>query len=479
MPLSPQIVITPEDITYKSFAISAVTYTSTTATYTAAGHTFSVGDIVMITGLAPDGYNGTYTITAIATNTFTVANTTNVALTDQTGDAYWSDPTEYEYDGGQSVAYIPNNDDVDSIVDSNATVNEAYTKAVQALADAATALSDATAAYNLASTSLQKSSNTIVNANNQLTAINGNGITVYSGGSATSGARVVLNSAGIAGFNSGGAATFSIDSSNGNVSISGALFTGGTISGGSLNIAGNCIINSSGYLTATGATITGNITATSGSFTGSIYASGGTIGGFTIQSTYLSGSGGFTLYSNGTIDGGNSNTLYYGYVNVGGGFPSGARFQVNGNSEFTGTVIATGSITAQGELYAAGHQTTTNAANGYVFTTGGRIARSTASSERYKENITNLVDINELNPRKLLDLPVRAFTYKADHLVDTDDRAGQLIPGFIAEEVDAIYPIAADYLNGPESWNDRIIIPALLALIQDQEKRIQVLEGVK
>jgi hypothetical protein len=37
--------------------------------------------------------------------------------------------------------------------------------------------------------------------------------------------------------------------------MTGALFTGGTISGGSLNINGNAIINTSGFLTATGATI--------------------------------------------------------------------------------------------------------------------------------------------------------------------------------------------------------------------------------
>ena len=77
MPISPQIVITPEDIVFKSFAISAVSYTSTTATYTATGHTLSAGNIVQITGLSPDGYNGTYTISSVATDTFTVANTTN------------------------------------------------------------------------------------------------------------------------------------------------------------------------------------------------------------------------------------------------------------------------------------------------------------------------------------------------------------------------------------------------------------------
>lgn len=118
MPLSPQITITPEDITYKSFDITAVSYTSSTATYTATSHTLAVGDIVMITGLAPDGYNGTYTISSVAINTFTVANTTNTALTDQTGNVYWADPTEYEYTGGQTVAYLPDNGDVSGIVSS-------------------------------------------------------------------------------------------------------------------------------------------------------------------------------------------------------------------------------------------------------------------------------------------------------------------------------------------------------------------------
>ena len=116
MPLTPQIVITPVDIVYKSFDITAISYTSSTATYTATGHTLNVGDSVIITGLAPDGYNGTYTITAKATNTFTVANTTNTALTDQVGNVYWADPTEYEYTGGQGVTYFPNNGDVADII---------------------------------------------------------------------------------------------------------------------------------------------------------------------------------------------------------------------------------------------------------------------------------------------------------------------------------------------------------------------------
>jgi hypothetical protein len=110
--------------------------------------------------------------------------------------------------------------------------------------DSASASSAATTAYNAAIASLQPSANTIVNASNQITAVNTNGITVYSGGSSTTGARIVMNSAGIAGFdatstNSSTGATFSISASTGaavfkgdiqsGTTISGATITGGTI----------------------------------------------------------------------------------------------------------------------------------------------------------------------------------------------------------------------------------------------------------
>jgi len=232
---------------------------------------------------------------------------------------------------------------------------------------------------------------------------------------------------------------------------------------------------SSSYVYA-GTIAAGNITTGTLSSTVSLSAVSGTIGGFTLASTYLSGSGGFTLYSNGTIDGGNANTLFYGYVNVGGGSPTGDRFQVSGTSNFNGTLTGL-DIRANGDLFAAGHSTTTNTPQAYVFQTGGRIARSTSSSERYKENIVDLSQVPELDPKKLLDLPVRAFTYKEGELPETDDRHQQLIPGFIAEEVDAIYPVAADYVDGPESWNDRMIVPALLSLVQDLYKEVQTLKG--
>jgi hypothetical protein len=359
------------------------------------------------------------------------------------------------------------------------TANTAQSDATTALANASTALAQASVAYGVASTSLQKSANTITNASNQLTAINGNGVTVYTGSSSTSGARVILNNQGLIGYNSTNNPTFTIDANNGNVSLTGALFTSGRIYGAELNINGNFVVDTAGNMYAYNAYIIGNVTATSGSFTGSIYAAGGTIGGFTIGSTYLY-SGNLTVNSDGTISGGTGSTIYYGYANIGGGTNYGGyRLYVTGSSNFDGTIISTSSITTQTSFYTPYHQTTGSAANGYVNASSGLIARSTASSQRYKHDIVNLIDVPELNPDALLDLPVRAFRFNDGYLTKGDDREGVLVPGFIAEEVDAIYPAGVDYVEGVgvETWNDRMIVPAMLALIQKQDKRITELEG--
>ena len=375
------------------------------------------------------------------------------------------------------------------------------TQVNDALDDAAAALAEANTAFALASTSLQTSSNTIVNASNQLTAINGNGITVYAGASSTSGARVVLNSAGIAGFNGAGSSTFAIDASNGNVSMTGALFTGGTISGGELNIAGNCIISSAGLLTATGASITGTITGgvvqTSSGSTAVVMEGSTNSIGFKNGGTYT---GFLTPIGAGAI------IMHYGTTPSATGYPrtsvssTTASLAANGSNsisitttgnnmtgdmnflnyvKFTQSVDVMKAFNAFDEIYAifGASNTVTNTPNTWM-STSGQVRRSTSSSIRYKENVTDLVSVEELHPKKLLDLPVRAFTYKDGYLSASDDRSQQLFPGFISEEVDAIYPMAADYEKGEvESWNDRILIPGMLALIQDLYKEIAILKG--
>ena len=81
-------------------------------------------------------------------------------------------------------------------------------------------------------------------------------------------------------------------------------------------------------------------------------------------------------------------------------------------------------------------------------------------------------------PSRLLSLPIRAFKFKSDYLDPTDDRAGAMVPGFIAEEVAEHYPIAADLNDGVvENWNSRFIIPGMLGLIQDLHARVERLES--
>ena len=368
----------------------------------------------------------------------------------------------------------------------------AATDATQALADAAIALADAADAYNLASTAIQGSTNTVLNASNQLTAINGNGITVYAGSSSTSGARVVLNSSGIAGFNVYGSSTFAIDATNGNVSMTGASFTSGTINGGSLNIAGNFIVASNGLMTATGATVTGTITSDN------ITANGGNIGGFTINnqagnrylyygSTYLFGSAssgnqtqGGTTQQWAIID--NSRGVYFQNIYAGsGGFftTSGSYTTGNGNISTTTGAVSVGGLTSlfsDGSIYANTLGTTTGAAN--IRQASGYLRFTSSSSQRYKNSIVDLKDVTELDPYKLLEIPVRAFKYNEGYVPDTDERYDVLIPGFIAEEVEEVYPIAVDYNEGQtETWVSNYIVPGMLQLIKDMNVRLNTLEG--
>jgi len=124
--------------------------------------------------------------------------------------------------------------------------------------DSAAASSAAQTAYNAAIASLQPSASTIVNASNQITAVNTNGITVYSGGSPTTGARIVMNSAGIAGFdatstNASTGATFSISASTGAAVFKGSIQSGSTITGAAIT---GSSFQSTNYAAGTGIGIT-------------------------------------------------------------------------------------------------------------------------------------------------------------------------------------------------------------------------------
>ena len=103
-----------------------------------------------------------------------------------------------------------------------------------------------------------------------------------------------------------------------------------------------------------------------------------------------------------------------------------------------------------------------------------------SSSRRYKHDIKALD--GDLDPHKILDVEVIQFKYKPEYCEDPADELKD-VPGFIAEQVEEVYPAAVCYMpdeNGEmkcETWDEKKMIPPMLALIQEQDKRIKELEN--
>lgn len=64
--------------------------------------------------------------------------------------------------------------------------------------------------------------------------------------------------------------------------------------------------------------------------------------------------------------------------------------------------------------------------------------------------------------------------YKKGYLAKGDERVDAEFPMFIAEDVDKYFPLAVDHNTDglPENWNERIMIPAMFAMIKAQKKKI-------
>ena len=270
-----------------------------------------------------------------------------------------------------------------------------------------------------------------------------------------------------------------------------ATISGGAITGATLTVGSAFSVSGAGYLTASSATIGGwyfGSTYISSAGGGSGYYWNTSSGALSTNNIYVTGASGTTISMSGgnlSTGGGNISTGAGNVTSTGthtaSGITSNGTLNVTGTatmSDINGANIASsGTITAGGQLYASAAVNETFTPNGYVTNATGRIARGTSSSAKYKTDIVSIWDVPEYDPKKLLDIPVVAFKYKEGYVAEYDDRADILIPGFIAEQVDEILPIAVDYVDGAETWHDKIIIATMLALVQDQEKRIKTLEG--
>ena len=249
----------------------------------------------------------------------------------------------------------------------------------------------------------------------------------------------------------------------------------GTITAGSININNKFTVDAGG-----------NMTAINGDFSGKVSADSGTIGPFTIDSDGLSYDGGQEDFIGVSPDCFAAPSLQTATIDGFGGLPN---LTINAFTTFTndisvGAKFMTGTDNT-GEFMrsmATYNRTSSSAANIFI-TEYGTFGRSTASSKRWKNSIKTVSD-SDLNPDNLYNLDVRQFKFNTDYLTNKEDeRYDTTVVGLIAEEVNKVYPIAVSHSkdeNGNitcEDWDVRYLVPAMLALIQEQNERLKKLEA--
>ncbi len=189
-----------------------------------------------------------------------------------------------------------------------------------------------------------------------------------------------------------------------------------------------------------------------------------------------------------TLSSGSNSIVIDPYTNSGG-------VEVNGNLTVTGTLNATISGYAKeshthsqyytsgdniyaNKLYVQGAGNISGDPNARLAVSSpNQLGYASGSSRKFKHDIKP-VENAELDPEHLYDIEVVQFKYNDDYLEENDQRYGIDCIGFIAEQVNEVYPIAADRETGePRNWEMRYIIPPMLALIQQQKKKIDDLES--
>lgn len=172
----------------------------------------------------------------------------------------------------------------------------------------------------------------------------------------------------------------------------------------------------------------------------------------------INSKGGFVLSAN---DG--NNVLYL----------VGKSVYLGSNSKINGSLTTTGDVKSGGDIFL--NFASTSGTIPLVVNTKGVITVA-SSSERYKENIKPVEDA-VLDPNGLYDVQVCQYNYKPE-CRDKELVGGTQI-GLVAEDLALHYPNAVIYDEDgrPESWQDRIMIPAMLKLIQEQKQQLDDLRA--
>ena len=172
----------------------------------------------------------------------------------------------------------------------------------------------------------------------------------------------------------------------------------------------------------------------------------------------INSKGGFVLSAN---DG--NNVLYL----------VGKSVYLGSNSKINGSLTTTGDVKSGGDIFL--NFASTSGTIPLVVNTKGVITVA-SSSELYKENIKPVEDA-VLDPNGLYDVQVCQYNYKPE-CRDKELVGGTQI-GLVAEDLALHYPNAVIYDEDgrPESWQDRIMIPAMLKLIQEQKQQLDDLRA--
>ena len=159
-----------------------------------------------------------------------------------------------------------------------------------------------------------------------------------------------------------------------------------------------------------------------------------------------------------------------GATNFWGAFHTYGGTNIHGVSHFYKQIYADEKAYLTGGINSTGayDNKTTRAANLYI-DGSGNFWRVTSSSKRYKEEIEKVKDFDY---RQILDAEVYQYRYCKDYVDDHD-----LKIGFVVEQLQESFPEAVQYENDlPEMWNINTMFPALVKVVQDQQKEIELLK---
>lgn len=219
-----------------------------------------------------------------------------------------------------------------------------------------------------------------------------------------------------------------------------------------------------GYIDHTGVnfkkgTFSGSLESADGTFTGTLSANDGNIGGWTInkeQGTICSKDNTIVLNAIENKISVNGVDLYA----YGNGLVADGGFNIICGTE----PFSDGTDSFQ--IFNLG----TLSSGNYLRIQDNLVYMSSSSSKRYKilgsEMSKEFLD-------NLYNITPRLARYKDGYLSKDDERVNIEFPMFIAEDVEKYFPLATDHVDGKvENWNERIMIPAMFAMIKSQKEQL-------